>query len=242
MLEREPQAQEQVNIHEQGGLTSEHWKEIVKHRGLLMIYASGGSYRFDTKDSIREISAGDAKLAIWKIIQVGEAIIDGRIDNAEPYLGNRHWALLCSLDPSKEPRRFNLPSKKLHTPNLLLQQAKQYAKEHEHLPQSVNDTIAQLIYNLTSEQPYKNRIYKWTGEKWVGDFGRYGYQPKYEPYTYPERLSDTEVSEGIEDEFGGGIDDVLHTSPKMLGQKLIELTRTNPEKYGRVELEIPKTY
>jgi len=79
MLEREPQNSERINIHERGGLTSEHWNEIV-HAVLRE--------RFPNSNQIRQ-----------DITNYGMSVINGEIKDKNfnhrlfP-LGARHWHLI----------------------------------------------------------------------------------------------------------------------------------------------------
>ena len=74
MPEREPQTSERVNIHERGGLTPEHWQEIMKRIG----WRKG------------EIGA--------KIVNYGQMVVSGEFPQGNyhhcMYLGRRHWVLI----------------------------------------------------------------------------------------------------------------------------------------------------
>ena len=87
MVERPtpPSAQETSPLHEQGGITPDHWQEVL-----------------------RTLPNGDTKIA-----QYAQAVIAGRIDDRgythREYLGERHWKEIRTLNTSKVPSsRLNL--------------------------------------------------------------------------------------------------------------------------------------
>lgn len=71
MAERELATSEAINLHERGGLTQTHWREVIGHAGKY----------HDEK--------------VRKIVAYGQHVISGRFPDSgfhhRQYLGSRHW-------------------------------------------------------------------------------------------------------------------------------------------------------
>jgi len=124
MTERELHNSERINIHEQGGLTTQHW-EILS--------------RVTTKKS--------------KAREFAKAVLNGCIDPSNfrhrEYLGSRHWIeVVKSLKPFKKGVNHFLVRKLNPAKYQLVQELEVFADKERSLSYTLDDYIARLGLNI----------------------------------------------------------------------------------------------
>lgn len=217
-------------------LTWEHWKEIID--------------RFKVRDE-----------ASQKAHDVASAKLFGRIQNPNPYLGRRHWSLIrriSTTDKIKTPRLFPLPSKVSFVPNKKAEEAAYYAENIlRHERKTVNDTLAGIDFGndslyFSEKDIQSNNVpedkFLWADGVWKGSRASLQYCTGYDRSQpipgFGEPIRNEEVAARVRQAWHlldeGDCPDILHTSPYELNLLVLKLAKEKPEKYGRVELEVPQ--
>lgn len=218
MTEFEPRAPRGENLLERGGLTPAHWEEVLQRIGK---------------------NKGEVKI---KVFAYAHGVISGEFPDTgfhhHKYLGQRHWNVIANLDVTdkvKTPRKFPPWSKTSFVGNELAQQIHAYASEQQETVYTVND----FVYERNSLKSFKAGVQPlnidWSWGTWSASSG-------FPILDHTDDVEDTIITRDsdriakrevmkewffLNHEEAGG--DVLHMSPKLLGQWFLALARQHPE-------------
>lgn len=140
MLEKEPQAPEQVDIHERGGLrlTKDHWKELLRKKTPWRHFVT---HQVKVCRYASKVMNGDCS---------------GTKEDHRQYLGSRHWRDLLKAFSTKDftiiPYRIGkiplpLIGRNAYVDNKIAVEVKDYALEESKSIQTLNDHYCELYDN-----------------------------------------------------------------------------------------------
>lgn len=141
MPEREPQTSEQVNLHERGGLTPEHWQFLSK-------------IKFKDNKINRFASA------------LNRGVINGDIETHRQYLGQRHWREISNTAEIKLNSALYILVRKIWPDDYVTtRQVKGFASREANSYLTLDDFILSRRLNLRINIPDKESQWLMWNEK-----------------------------------------------------------------------------
>lgn len=154
MPEREPQNSERTNIHEHGGLTPEHWREVVDRIG-------------EPKNKTDQ-----------KLINYAQKVISGDFPDSgsyhREYLGHRHWLRLSFINTKDKiitPRKLPPWPKISYIVNPTVEEIKSYAKAETKAVYTLDDYFNIVFSSNNDTLRFNRKANCWEEYEWGEDSG-----------------------------------------------------------------------